>query len=49
MKKLLIPFFVLATLTACGVDGAPQRPAEEAEEVTGFSGDAYIGISKSAV
>lgn len=49
MRKFLIPFFVITTLTACGVEGPPQRPADKAGQATASSGEAYIGISKSAV
>lgn len=44
MKRLAV--IAILTLTACGVDGPPERPAPKAEQSSGvtISGDARFGV-----
>lgn len=40
--RLILPFLILSTLAACGVDGAPQRP--EAKPGVTVTGEASLGM-----
>lgn len=42
--RLVLSLSLLALLAACGVDGAPQPPAERTTGVT-ISGEASLGVS----
>ncbi|HQY42693.1 MAG TPA: argininosuccinate lyase [Paracoccaceae bacterium] len=42
MTRLIVTFFALATLAACGVDGAPKPPAPEPG--VSISGQVQVGV-----
>ncbi|MFT4959182.1 MAG: hypothetical protein ACI92Z_000255 [Paracoccaceae bacterium] len=48
MSRLVLAFIATAILTACGADGIPQRPTENAAQPTGtgvsLSGSARVGV-----
>jgi hypothetical protein len=40
-----LSLLAVMALSACGVDGSPQRPAKKAESGVTISGDARVGVS----